>query len=104
MTLVFIQLIVIGAVALAVSQAAASCGRYAALNSSYDQSILNTYLKSVASPLINYSYLATIGLSPGAMPRTSGTSVTVTVGYNLTGKLVLGSSLPRTCLSDHDRR
>jgi len=92
MTLVFIQLILIGAVALAVNQAAASCARYAALNNSSDQTSLNTYLKSVASPLINDTYLATIGLNPSAVPRTSGASVTVTVSYNLTGKLVLGSS------------
>ena len=92
MTVVFIQLILVGAVALAVSQAAASCGRYAALNNTYGQSTLNTYLQSVASPLINDSHLATIGVSPSAVPRTSGTSVTVTVSYNLTGKLVLGSS------------
>lgn len=92
MTLVLIQLVLIGAVALAVNQAAASCARYAALNNTLDQSALNTYLKSVASPLINDSYLATIGLNPSAVPRNSGTSVTVTVSYNLTGKLVLGSS------------
>lgn len=92
MTLAFIQLILVGAVALAVNQAAASCARYAALNNTYNQSTLNTYLQSVASPLINDSYLATIGLNPSAVPRTSGTSVTITVSYNLTGKLVLGSS------------
>ena len=93
MTLGVIQLILVGAVALAVNQAAASCARYAALNSTLSQSAVNTYLQSVASPLINDSYLATIGLNPAAVPRTSGTSVTVTVSYNLTGnKLVLGSS------------
>jgi|GEM_PF-2868253 len=92
LTLVFVQLILVGAVALAVNQAAASCGRYAALNSTYDQSTLNTYLQSVASPLINDKYLATIGLSPTAVPRVSGSSVTITVSYDLTGKLVLGSS------------
>jgi Flp pilus assembly protein TadG len=92
MTLVFIQLILIGAVALAVNQAAASCARYAALNNTYGQSTLNSYLQSVASPLINDKYLATIGLNPSAVPRTSGTSVTITVSYDLTGKLVLGSS------------
>jgi len=92
MTVVLIQLILIGAVALAVNQAAASCARYAALNNTYDQSTLNTYLKSVASPLINDTYLATIGLNPSTVPRTSGASVTVTVSYDLSGKLVLGSS------------
>src|SRR5262249_14963309 len=88
-----IQLILVGAVALAVNQAAASCARYAALNSSDDQSTLNTYLQSVASPLINDSYLSTISVSPSTVPRTAGDSVTITVSYNLAGnKLVLGSS------------
>lgn len=94
MTVVLTQFILVGAVALAVSQAAASCARYAALNNTLGQSAVNTYLQSVASPLIKDTYLATIGLNPAAVPRTSGTSVTVTVSYDLTGnKLVLGSSV-----------
>jgi Flp pilus assembly protein TadG len=94
MTVIMVQLILVGAVAFAVNQAAASCARYAALNDTYSQSTLNTYLQSIASPLINDSYLATIGLSPSTVPRTAGSSVTVTVSYNLSGnKLILGSSV-----------
>ena len=94
MTVVLTQFILVGAAALAVNQAAASCARYAALNNTLGQSAVNTYLQSVASPLINDTYLATIGLNPSGVPRISGTSVTVTVSYDLTGnKLVLGSSV-----------
>jgi Flp pilus assembly protein TadG len=94
MTVILIQFLLVGAVAFAVNQAVASCARYAALNDTYGQSTLNSYLQSVASPLINDKYLATIGVSPSTVPRTSGSSVTVTVSYNLSGnKLVLGSSV-----------
>jgi Flp pilus assembly protein TadG len=92
MTLVFLQLILIGSVALAVSQAAASCARYASVNPNSDQSAVNTYLQNIASPLIADSHLAQATLSPSAVPRTTGTAITVTVSYDLSGKLVLGSS------------
>jgi len=92
MTLVFLQLILVGAVALAVNEAAASCARYAAVNPTLDQSAVNTYLQNNASPLIADSYLAPVTLSPSAVPRTTGTPITVTVSYDLTGKLVLGST------------
>jgi Flp pilus assembly protein TadG len=86
-----IQLLVIGNVALSVNQAASACARYASLSPSADQTALNSYLKTVASPVINDSGLATLTLTPGP-PRTSGTSLTVTVTYNLSNKLFLGSS------------
>ena len=92
MTLVFIQLILIGGVALAVNQAAASCARYASVNPNFDQSAVNTFLQSTASPLISDKYLAALTLTPGGVPRTTGTQLTVTVSYDLSGKLVLGSS------------
>jgi len=81
----------IGGVALVASQAPASSGRYTAQSNACDQSTLNTYLKNIASPLINDKYLATIGLDLRAAPRNSETSVIVTVSYDLTGKLVLRS-------------
>ncbi len=86
-----IQLVLIGNVALSVSQAASACARYASLNPSASQSAVNTYLTSIASPVINDSGLGTLTLTP-APPRTSGTSLTVTVSYNLSNKLFLGSS------------
>jgi TadE-like protein len=49
MTLVFIQLILIGVVALAVNQAAASCVRYAALNNTY-KLVLSSSLEGVVFP------------------------------------------------------
>jgi hypothetical protein len=91
-TVVFLQLTLVGAVALAVNQAAASCARYASVNPSADQGAVNSYLQSTASALIHDSHLAALGLSPTAVPRTTGTPVTVTVSYELTGKLILGSS------------
>ncbi len=101
LTVVLLQMILILAAALAVQQAAASSARYAAVNPTYDQSAINSYLHNVASPVINDTYLAPIAVSPGATPRTSGAPVTVTVSYSLTGKLILGSSfmgvvMPRT--------
>jgi Flp pilus assembly protein TadG len=87
-----IQLVLIGNVALSVSEAASACARYAALSPSADQSAVNTYLKSIASPVINDSGLGSLTLSPSTVPRTSGTSLTVTVSYNLSSKLFVGSS------------
>jgi Flp pilus assembly protein TadG len=86
-----VQVILIGGAALAVNQAAVTCARYAALNPTSDQTALNTYMKSIASPVINDSYLKTLSLS-GAPPRTTGSAVGITVTYDLTGKLFLGSS------------
>jgi Flp pilus assembly protein TadG len=87
-----IQLVLIGNVALSVSQAASACARYAALSPSADQSAVNSYLQSIASPVINDAGLGALTLTPTLVPRTSGTSVTVTVSYDLSNKLFLGSS------------
>lgn len=86
-----VQVILIGGAALAVNQAAVSCARYASLNPSLTQSSLNTYLKNIVSPLINDAELQTVGLTP-APTRTTGTSLSVTVTYNLATKLFLGFS------------
>jgi Flp pilus assembly protein TadG len=86
-----VQVILVGGAALAVNQAAMSCARYAALNPTSDQTALNTYMKSIASPVINDSYLKTLSLT-GAPPRTTGSAVGITITYDLTGKLFLGTS------------
>jgi Flp pilus assembly protein TadG len=86
------QVGVIGGAALAVNQAAASCTRYASLNPSADQATLQSYLSANASSLINDSNLQPLVLQPATVPRTTGTSVAVTITYSLKKKLVLGSS------------
>jgi Flp pilus assembly protein TadG len=86
-----IQVILVGGAALAVNQSAVACARYAALNPAATQTTVNSYLKTVASPLINDSNLQSLTLS-AVPPRVTGTPVAVTVTYNLSGKLFLGSS------------
>ncbi len=87
-----VQMVVVGGAALAVNQAAISCARYASLNPSFAQSSVGTYLTSTASPLISDSGLQPVVLSPAAVPRATGTAVTVTVSYNLQTKLFLGTT------------
>src|SRR5689334_17650547 len=79
-----VQAIVVGGAALAVNQAAVACTRYAALNPDVDQGAIATYLRTVASPLINDAKLNSPTLS-GTPPRSTGTPVAVTVTYDLTG-------------------
>jgi len=86
-----IQVILIGSSALAVNQAAVSCARYASLNPTLTQPGLDTYLKSIASPLINDAKLQTVALTP-APTRATGSALSVTVTYDLTGKLFLARS------------
>lgn len=86
-----IQVVLIGGAALAVNQAAVACARYASLNQGVDQTALATYLTTIASPLINDTNLSQPTLTPGP-PRTTGTAVSVTIVYNLSGKEFLGSS------------
>ena len=88
-----VQVALIGGSALAVNQAAIACVRYAAVNPSANQSAVNSYLKTIASPLINDSNLQTITLAPTATPRTTGSAVSVTVVYTLSNKLFLGASV-----------
>lgn len=100
---VTIQFAIIGDAALAVTQLAYTGARYAAFNPSYDYSMISRYMKTVASPAINESNGANlrITLTPGATPRTIGSSVEVRVVYNLRNKLFLpnpflGISFPTT--------
>jgi len=87
-----VQMVIVGGAALAVNQAAISCARYASLNPSFAQSSVGTYLTANASPLINDSGLQAVVLSPVAVPRVTGTAVTVTVSYKLATKLFLGTT------------
>ncbi len=87
-----VQMVVVGGAALAVNQAAISCTRYASLNPSLGQSSVGTYLTANASPLISDSGLQPVVLSPVAVPRATGSAVTVTVTYKLQTKLFLGTT------------
>ena len=87
-----VQMVVVGGAALAVNQAAISCARYASLNPSAAQSSVGTYLTATASPLISDSGLQPVTLSPVAVPRATGSAVTVTVSYKLATKLFLGTT------------
>ena len=89
--IVTIQFAIIGDTALAVTQLAYAGARYAAFNPNYDYSTISGYMKTVASPAINESSGANlrITLTPGATPRTIGSSVQVSVVYNLRSKLFL---------------
>jgi TadE-like protein len=90
--LAVVQMILVGGAALAVNQAAVTCGRYASLNPTYNATQINSYLTTAASPLINDSGLQPIVISPTTVPRTTGSAVSVTVTYSLKNKLFLGSS------------
>jgi len=87
-----VQMVVVGGAALAVNQAAISCARYASLNPSAAQSSVGSYLTANASPLISDSGLQPLALSPSAVPRATGSAVTVTVSYKLATKLFLGTT------------
>jgi Flp pilus assembly protein TadG len=87
-----VQMVVVGGAALAVNQAAIACARYASLNPSAAQSSVGTYLTANASPLISDSGLQPVVVSPVAVPRTTGSAVTVTVSYKLATKLFLGTT------------
>lgn len=87
-----VQMVLVGGTALAVNQAAVTCSRYAALNPSYTSTQINSYLTTIASPLINDSGLQALSLSPTTTPRSTGSALSVTVTYNLKNKLFLGSS------------
>lgn len=88
-----VQVALIGGSALAVNQAAIACVRYAAVNPSANQSAVDSYLRTIASPLINDSNLQTITLAPTATPRTTGSAVSVTVVYALSNKIFLSASV-----------
>lgn len=86
-----VQMILVGAAALAVNQAAVACARYASITPAASQSDVTSYLKDIASPLISDGNLKDVELNPRG-PRSSGESVSVTLTYDLSAKLFLGSS------------
>lgn len=89
--LVSIQGAIIADASLAVSQLVFQGVRYAAVNPSFDAPTVTTYVKSIASPVINESSGAdlTISLNPTTAPRAFGTSVSMTITYNATSKVIL---------------
>ncbi len=96
-----IQMILVGGAALAVNEAAVASARYAALNPSADESTIDSYLRNIASPLIADSNLHSAVLNPTATPRHTGTPVSVTVRYDMGGKLFLGTSFFGITFPDH---
>lgn len=96
-----IQMILVGGAALAVNEAAVASARYAALNPSADESTIDSYLRNIASPLIADANLRRAVLDPTATPRKTGTPVSVTVSYDMGGKLFLGTSFFGITFPDH---
>ena len=89
--IVTIQFAIIGDAALAVTQLAYAGARYAAVNPTYNESTIATYMKSIASPAISErdGVNLTVTIAPTTTPRTFGTSVQVSVVYSLQNKLFL---------------
>lgn len=101
--IVTIQFAIIGDAALAVTQLAYAGARYAAVNPGYDGSKISRYMRSVASPAINEGSGANlkITLIPRAAPHSIGSSLQVSVVYDLRKKVFLpnpflGISFPTT--------
>lgn len=100
-----VQFAIIGAADLALGQVNYQGARYAAVNSTADQSAVQAYMVSVASPIIaanGGSYLSST-LSP-TPPCTYGTQVTVAVSFTSSSLLALpnpflGISFPTTLTS-----
>ncbi|HVA77697.1 MAG TPA: TadE family protein [Candidatus Binataceae bacterium] len=100
-----IQYAIIGEAALALGQANFQGARYAAVNTSANQSTVQSYMVSVASPLISASngqYLtSTLNPTP---PCAFGSTVTVSLTYNASHLVALpnpflGISFPKTLSS-----
>lgn len=87
--LVGVQLALIGDAALGLGQVDYQGARYAAVNPASDQSAVQSYMLSVASPIIaaNSGQYLTTTISP-APPCAFGSSVTVSVSFDI-GHLVL---------------
>lgn len=84
-----IQFALLGQVALALSQAAYQGARYAAVNTSADQTAVSTYVKSVASPTIlnNSGNDLAVAINPNTTPRAPLAPVTVTLTYQTASKV-----------------
>jgi Flp pilus assembly protein TadG len=91
--LVGIQYAIIGEAALALGQVNYQGARYASLNTTANQSAVQAYMLSVASPTIaanSGAYLSS-NLSP-TPPCTSGSTITVSVTFDANHLLVLPST------------
>jgi Flp pilus assembly protein TadG len=88
--LVGVQFAIIGAAALGLGQANYQAARYAATNPNASQSAVNSFMLSVASPLIsaNSGQYVTTTLNP-APPCTAGNPVTVSLTFNVAHLVVL---------------
>jgi Flp pilus assembly protein TadG len=89
-----VQFAIIGAAALALSQANYQAARYAAVNTSADAAAVKTYVLSVASPTISAnggSYLG-VSLNP-TTPCTTGGTVTVSLTFDATNLMALPNPL-----------
>lgn len=88
--LVGVQFAIIGFTALSLGEVDYQGARYAAVNSTYSQSQVQSYMLSVASPLISAGsgkYL-TMNMSP-APPCSYGSTVTVNVSFDINHLVVL---------------
>ncbi len=97
------QVAIIANAALAVSQLVSQGTRYAAVNPTYTSDTISSYVKGAASNAINENNGGhlTVTVNPTTAPRTTGTSVSITLSYNAAGKIVLpnpffGISFPTT--------
>jgi Flp pilus assembly protein TadG len=88
---------------LAMSDLTYQGARYAAVNPGYTSNQIKSFMQSIASPTIadNSGANLTISVAPDTTPRAYGQSISVTVQYSLTNKIVLpnpflGISFPST--------
>ncbi len=88
--LVGVQFAIIGVAALGLGQVDYQGARYAAVNSSATQSQVQSYMLSVASPIIsaNSGQYLTVGLSP-TPPCSFGSTVTVSVTFDVSHLVML---------------
>jgi Flp pilus assembly protein TadG len=89
--LVGVQFAIIGVAALGLGEVAYQGARWAAVNANSSSSQVQTYMLSVASPIIaanNGQYL-TISIPAGSMPCTFGNTVTVPVSFDVRHLVVL---------------
>jgi TadE-like protein len=88
--LVGVQFAIIGAAALGLGQANYQAARYAAVNPTANQSAVQSFMLSVASPLISAESgkYVTTNVSP-APPCTFGNTVTVSLSFDVSHLVVL---------------
>jgi Flp pilus assembly protein TadG len=87
--LIGIQYAIIGLAVLGLGQANYQGARYAAINSSATSSSVQSYMASVASPIIGAGSGQYLTSSVSTLPCTFGASVTVSVTFNATHLIAL---------------